>query len=373
MLNIQTPAEAGSTRESGTQPVTHKEIRPEILAAIKNTIVPEDKTFGKAVLPVICAARYENGAWSDLEVKLDSEHPVSAGTPAVQYAQSIFEGMKAYRVGQDIPQVFRPYAHAARFNRSADRMVMPHVPEDMFVHAVKLICDLYADFIPTDHNSSLYVRPSMYGEDYSLTITPSEVYSFTVHVAPTLPFSVNMKSVLIERENTRAAVGGTGGVKAAGNYAASFRSLRKAQALGCATSLWLDPVEHKYIEELSLMNFFYVRDGRLHTPVLKDSFLPGFTRQSVLQMAEHFDIETVEERIDVNALIADVEAGAEIEVFSTGTAAVISPIRSFKEGDGREIVFGETPGPVTTKLRAALVDIQEGNAEDIFGWMQNVR
>lgn len=348
-------------------------IRPEIQTAIDTTVVPADKTFGKAVLPVMVAAEFDGGNWSDLEVKLDSEHMVSAGSTAVQYAQSIFEGMKAYRVEQDTPQIFRPDDHAARFNRSADRMCMPHVPADMFKRAVNLITEVYADFIPRETNSSLYVRPAMYGTDYSLTITPSERYSFTVHVAPTVPFSLDMKSVLIERENTRAAVGGTGGVKAAGNYAASFISLRRAQALGCATSLWLDPIEHRYIEELSLMNFFYVKDGKLITPELQSSFLPGLTRSSIMKMAEYFNIETVEESIDVNALIADVQNGAIIEAFSSGTAAVISPIKAFKEADGTEVIFGTEPGPITSKLRAALVDIQEGRAEDVFGWMKFIK
>jgi len=347
-------------------------IRPEILQAIKETSLPEDRTFGKAVLPVICAATYAHGAWSALEVKLDSEHPVSAGTTVVQYGQSIFEGMKAYRVAQDIPQVFRPYDHAKRFQLSADRMCMPHVPEDMFVEAVSLISSLYRDLIPKEHNSSLYVRPALYGDDYSLVITPSEHYSFTVHVAPTLPFSPGMKSVLIERQDTRAAVGGTGGVKAAGNYAASFKSLGRAQALGCATSLWLDPVESRYVEELSLMNFFAVIEGELHTPILKDSFLPGLTRRSVLELAEHHGMKAVEERIDINKLISQIRDGRCTEVFSTGTAAVISPIRSLKEADGSEFIIGERIGSVTQKLRAHLVGIQEGIEADIFGWMHSV-
>ncbi len=348
-------------------------VRPEVQEAIRNTVVPEDQSFGRAVLPVMCAAHFANGHWSDLEVKLDSEHRVTAGSTAVQYAQSAFEGMKAYRVEQDVPQVFRPFDHAARFNRSGARLCMPEVPEEMFVKAVSLLVDLYTDFIPRTRNSALYVRPTLFGADYSLEIVPSQTYDFTVHVAPTVPFSVNMKSVLIERENTRAAVGGTGGVKAAGNYAASFLSLRKAQALGCATSLWLDPLESRYIEELSLMNFFYVENGRLHTPELQESFLPGLTRRSILQMAGHLGIEVVEERIDVNELIAKVQAGTEIEVFSSGTAAVISPIKSFKEADGTEIIIGNKPGEITSMLRQKLVDIQEGRAADIFGWMQSVR
>ncbi len=347
-------------------------IRPEILQAIKDTVLPEDRTFGKAVLPVICAATYVNGAWSDLEVKLDSEHPVSAGTTVVQYGQSIFEGMKAYRVAQDIPQIFRPYDHAKRFQRSADRMCMPHVPEDMFVEAVSLVSSLYRDLIPKEHNSSLYVRPALYGDDYSLVITPSEHYSFTVHVAPTLPFAPGMKSVLIERQDTRAAVGGTGGVKAAGNYAASFKSLGRARALGCATSLWLDPIEARYIEELSLMNFFAVIDGELHTPVLKDSFLPGLTRRSVLALAAHHGIKAAEARIDINELLDQIKNGRCTEVFSTGTAAVISPVRSFKEADGSEFIISEEIGVVTTKLREHLVGIQEGSHDDVFGWMHTV-
>ena len=347
-------------------------IRPEILEAIKNTKLPEDRTFGKALLPVICAATFDGVSWSDLEVKLDTEHPVSGGSTAVQYGQSIFEGMKAYRVTTDVPQVFRPDDHAKRFNRSADRMCMPPVPEGLFVEAVKLISSLYRDLIPQEHNSSLYVRPALFGDDYSLVIMPSEHYSFTVHVAPTLPFAPGMKSVLIERQDTRAAIGGTGGVKAAGNYAASFKSIMRARKLGCATSLWLDPIENRTIEELSLMNFFAVIDGKLHTPELKDSFLPGLTRRSVMVLAAHHGIETVEVPIDVNVLLKQIEAGDCTEAFSTGTAAVVSPVRSFKEADGTEIVIRDEVGPVATKLREHLVGIQEGTHEDMFGWMQPV-
>ena len=335
--------------------------------------MPEDRNFGKAVLPVICASNYEDGIWSPLEVKLDSEHPVSASSPAVQYAQSIFEGMKAYRVDQDTPQIFRPYDHAKRFNRSADRMCMPPIPEEIFVQAVMLMGHLYRDFIPRDHNSSLYVRPSMYGTDYSLAIIPSQRYSFTVHVAPTLPFAPGMKSVLIERQDNRAAVGGTGGVKAAGNYAASYKSLERAHALDCATSLWLDPLENRYIEELSLMNFFAVIDGKLHTPVLKDTFLPGLTRNSLLKLAAKNDIEVIEERIEIDKLLEQISSGSCTEAFSSGTAAVVSPIRSFKEADGKEYVVSQKPGPIATLLRASLVGIQEGTNPDTFRWMHDIQ
>ena len=334
--------------------------------------MPEDRTFGKALLPVMCAAKFDGTSWSDLEVKLDTEHFVSSGSVAVQYGQSIFEGMKAYRVATDVPQIFRPYDHAKRFQRSADRMCMPHVPEDMFVDAVKLISSLYRDLIPKEHNSSLYVRPALFGDEYSLVIMPAETYSFTVHVAPTLPFAPGMKSVLIEREDTRAAIGGTGGVKAAGNYAASFKSIMRARALGCATSLWLDPVEGRTIEELSLMNLFAVIDGKLHTPALKDSFLPGLTRRSILVLAEHHGIDVVEAPIDVKQLLEQVASGECTEVFSTGTAAVVSPVRSFKEADGTEFIVGTEVGPVASLLREHLVGIQEGTRKDSFGWMQAV-
>ena len=253
------------------------QIRQEILDAINELIVPEDKTFGNAVLPIICVARYESGEWSNLELAFDAEHPVSAGSTAVQYSQSIFEGMKAYWVDQTNPQIFRSADHAVRFNRSAQRMCMPSVPQDMFIRAVNMVSRAYKNHIPRESGSALYLRPSLYGTDYSLVIEPSKTYQFTVHVAPTLPFSKKMKSVLIERKNSRSAVGGTGGVKAAGNYAAGFHSLGRAQKLGCATSLWLDPLESRYIEELSLMNFFMVKDNAVHTPSIQESFLPGLT------------------------------------------------------------------------------------------------
>ncbi len=344
-------------------------VRQEIIDTLAGLKMPEDQTFGKAVLPVICAARYEHGRWSDLEVKFDHEHPVSAGSTALQYAQSIFEGMKAYRVEQEEPHLFRPYDHASRFNKSAERLCMPPISQEMYVEAVKLTARLYKDLIPRERECALYLRPAMYGEDYSLAIVPSETYSFTVHAAPTIPFSREMKSVLIERRNSRSAVGGTGGVKAAGNYAASFHSLGRAKALGCATTLWLDPLESRYIEELSLMNFFVVIDGILYTPKMQETFLPGITRRSIISLAHDIGVRVVETRININELQDQITKGEATEAFSTGTAAVVSPIKSLKEEDGREFVFGDQPGPITKILRRTLIDIQEGRGADRYSWM----
>ncbi|PHZ86748.1 branched-chain amino acid aminotransferase [Paremcibacter congregatus] len=343
-----------------------------ILDAVANLTLPKDRTFGKAVLPIVCTARYENGAWSELELKFDADVQVSSGSPAVQYAQSIFEGMKAYWMDQEEPQIFRPHHHAARFKMSAERLCMPPVPEEMFVAAVKMITCLYKDIIPREVNSALYLRPSLYGDDYSLSIEPSDSYRFTVHAAPTIPFSLEMMSVLIERQHIRASLGGTGNVKAAGNYAAGFASLKRARALNCATSLWLDPLEGRFIEELSLMNFFIFMEGGLYTPMMQDSFLSGITRQSLIMLAYELGIRTVEKKIDINGLIARLLKGDNIEAFSTGTAAVVSPIRSLKEADGTEYVFGETPGSITQTLRKQLLDVQEGRAKDKFGWMETV-
>ncbi|PHZ84746.1 branched-chain amino acid aminotransferase [Paremcibacter congregatus] len=347
-------------------------IRQDILDAVAAKKMPEDRTFGKAVLPAICVAQYKNGQWSEVELGFDRDHRLSGGSTAVQYAQSIFEGMKAYFVHQVTPQIFRPYDHAVRFRRSAERMCMPPVPREMFVYGVNLLSRLYADVIPREADGALYLRPSLYGTDYSLSIEPSESYQFTIHAAPTIPFSKDMKSVLIERRNSRSAVGGTGGVKAAGNYAAGFQSLTRARQLGCATSLWLDPLESKYIEELSLMNFFVVREGELHTPTLQNSFLPGITRQSLLTLAEDLGLRIAERRIDINELIKEIETGSVTEAFSCGTAAVVSPIRSLKEASGTEYVFSDEPGPITRTLRKQLLDIQEGRTADRFGWMQSV-
>lgn len=347
-------------------------IRQEIYDALKNLKVPSDKTFGKALLPIIIRSNYENGEWSELEVLFDSENQISGGSVAVQYAQSIFEGMKAYKVGQDIPQIFRPMDHAKRFIDSAKRMCIPPVPEPLFIKAVNLLSNLYEDHIPKQSGCALYLRPSIYGTDYSLSITPSEKYCFSVHAAPTLPFANEMISVLIERQNKRSALGGTGNVKTAGNYAAGFNALRRAQKLGCATNLWLDPVENRFIEEFSLMNFFTFYDGVLHTPKLQPSFLPGVVRRSIITLAKDMGVEVVEEQIDINKLIETIQTGQPIEAFSTGTAAAVTPIKSFKELDGKEYIISEQMGAISTILKTKLNDILDAKAKDKFNWMQKV-
>lgn len=347
-------------------------IRQEIRDELKNLKIPSDRTFGKALLPIIVRSNFENGVWSELEVLFDSENQISGGSVAVQYAQSIFEGMKAYKVGQDIPQVFRPYDHAKRFNDSAERMCMPPLPEELFLKAVRLISELYENHIPSESGCALYLRPSMYATDYSLAITPSEKYCFSVHVAPTLPFANEMISVLIERQNKRSAVGGTGNVKTAGNYAAGFNALRRAQKVGCVTNLWLDPIENRFIEEFSLMNFFVFYDDALHTPKLQPSFLPGVVRRSIITLAEDMGVKVLEEQIDINKLIEIFKNHKQVEAFSTGTAAAVTPIKSFKETDGTEHIINEEMGRISKALKIRLNDIQEARAEDEFNWMENV-
>lgn len=334
---------------------------------------PTDHKFGKAVLPFACVASFENGSWGKPELKKDTDMLVSAASPAIQYAQSIFEGMKAFKVAQEIPQIFRARDHAARFNISAKRMCIPDVPEELFLESINLITILYENHIPSQADSALYVRPSAYGTDVSLIIEPSQSYRFSVHAAPTLPFATSMKSVFIERNDSRSSVGGTGNVKASGNYAGGYLSLRRAQEFGCATTLWLDPLERRYIDELSLMNFFAVIDGVLTTPILADSFLPGFTRRSLLTIADHFEIPFSERKVDINELIDGIADGSVSEAFSCGTAAVVSPIRSFVEQSGEEYVVSENMGAITGKLRKTLMDIQQGKAPDQFNWMTDVR
>lgn len=346
-------------------------IRPEIYTELENLKIPSDKTFGKAVLPIIIRSTYENGAWSELEVLFDSENQISGGSVAVQYAQSVFEGMKAYKVGQNIPQIFRPQDHANRFGDSVERMCMPALPEGLFLKAVKQISKLYEAHIPTQNGCALYLRPSMYATDYSLAVSPSENYCFSVHVAPTLPFSNDMISVLIERQSKRSALGGTGNVKTAGNYAAGFNALRRAQAMGCATNMWLDPVENRFIEEFSLMNFFAYHNDILHTPKLQPSFLPGVVRRSIIALAEDMGVAVSEEQIDINKLIEMIKSGEEIEAFSTGTAAAVTPIKSFKEADGTEYLIGKEMGVISKTLKTKLNDIHEARVEDKFNWMVN--
>ncbi len=350
-------------------------IDSELKNRIDKFSVPEALGFGNVLAPLMAQAKWSEGVWSEPELVPFEPLMLSPATKALHYGQQIFEGMKAYNNGKG-PLLFRMEAYGRRFQASAERMAMPGFPLDFFQKSlVSLVYHLQAK-IPQGEGASLYLRPYMMATGEGLGLDPSKSFLFLAMASPSSSyFSNGSNRALIERTDCRAAPGGTGTAKTAGNYAGSFRSSYKAELLGCKATLWLDAIQKTYVEEFSGMNFFAYVDGKLLTPQLNSSILSGITRDSIIQLARRKGIEVQECLIDINKLIEDIKQKKCREIFSCGTAAVISSIEELAEKDGTlyQLPKAETgSSPLWKELRRDLVDLQLGKTEDPFAWVTHV-
>jgi branched-chain amino acid aminotransferase len=277
--------------------------------------------------------------------------------------------MKAYRTAKDRIVFFRPDENARRMQRGADRLKMPPVPESIFIDAVEQVVQANIDWVPPMGRGAMYVRPLLMGSGPVLGVAPAPSYSFMIYVTPVGPyFKGGMKAIdlLISDEFHRAAPGGSGGVKAIGNYAPGMMPSRIAKSKGYAEIIYLDAKTSTYIEEVGAANFFCIKNNVLYTPELTGTILPGITRASIIALARHLGYEVHEEKVSAEfAMEAD-------EAFCCGTAAVISPIGSITHED-KKVTYGDgTPGAMTIKLYDMLTGIQNEKQEDIFGWLHEV-
>ena len=294
---------------------------------------------------------------------------ISPAAGVLNYGQGLFEGMKAYRTDKDRVVFFRPDENARRMQRGADRLKMPPVPESIFIDAVEQVVQANIDWLPPMGRGAMYVRPLLMGSGPVLGVAPAPSYSFMIYVTPVGPyFKGGMRAIelLISDEFHRAAPGGSGGVKAIGNYAPGMMPSKMAKSKGYAEVIYLDVRTSTYIEEVGAANFFCIKDKVLYTPELTGTILPGITRDSIIALARHLGYEVVEEEVSAEfAMSAD-------EAFCCGTAAVISPIGSITHGDTK-VTYGDgTPGTITTTLYDKLTGIQNETEEDIFGWLHEV-
>ena len=294
---------------------------------------------------------------------------ISPAAGVLNYGQGLFEGMKAYRTAKDRVVFFRPDENARRMQRGADRLKMPPVPESIFIDAVEQVVQANIDYLPPMGRGAMYVRPLLMGSGPVLGVAPAPSYSFMIYVTPVGPyFKGGMKAIdlLISNEFHRAAPGGSGGVKAIGNYAPGMMPSRIAKSKGYAEVIYLDARTSTYIEEVGAANFFCVKDNVLYTPELTGTILPGITRASIIALARHLGYDVHEEKVSAEfAMSAD-------EAFCCGTAAVISPIGSITHDD-KKVTYGDgTPGLMTTTLYDMLTGIQNEKQEDIFGWLHEV-
>jgi branched-chain amino acid aminotransferase len=317
--------------------------------------------------------------WHGAEIRPYGPISLDPGTAVLHYAQAVFEGLKAYRQDDGRIAVFRPEANAARFRRSARRLALPELPEQAFVEAIDILVGLDRDWVPAEPEHSLYLRPFMYASEVSLSVHPSEEVTFLLIASPSgsyFPSGVKPVTVWLSEDFSRAAPGGTGAAKTGGNYAGSLLAQAQAAAQGCDQVVWLDAIEHRWVEEMGGMNLFFVFGGgataRLMTPELTGTLLPGITRDALLTLGKDLGYEVDEGRINVEQWRAGCDDGSLTEVFACGTAAVITPVGAVKSLGASWTVGDGRPGVISMRLRQALVDIQKGAARDVHGWMHEV-
>lgn len=347
------------------------DIAPGVAAALQGFKVPEKLGFGLVNAPVMFSAEWSDGKWGRGTLLPYGPIEILPGARVLQYAELVFEGLKAYRVGQSRPNLFRADENCRRLERSALRLSMPVVPEALFFQGIESVTRACNDFIPSQSGRSLYLRPFLFGTESGYLLRNSQSFRFMVIANPVESYASGSMNVAIERSDVRAAVGGIGAAKAAANYAASLRASSGAVARGRTIALWLDGAEHRYIQELSGMNLFAVIQGELHTPELDGAILPGVTRDSLLKLSRSLGLEAHERRMPIDDLLRGIQSGECSEVFACGTAAIVAPIAVLADSDGHEYKPREVD-VVARRLREALLAIQERRAPDPFGWTREV-
>ncbi|MCF2528607.1 branched-chain amino acid aminotransferase [Yinghuangia soli] len=336
--------------------------------------------FGRVFTEHMVTIRWSEGrGWHDAQLTPYASLDIDPANMTLHYGQSIFEGLKAYRHADGSIVTFRPEENAKRFQASARRLAMPEIPVELFVEACDALVKQDRAWVPGAEEQSLYLRPFMFATEVGLGVRPSNEFLFMVIASPAGAYfagGVKPVSVWLSKEYVRAAPGGTGAAKCAGNYAASLVAQAQAAEQGCDQVVWLDANERRWIEEMGGMNLYFVQGSgpgaRILTPSLTGSLLPGITRASLLRLAEDRGYAVEEGKISVEDWQAGTADGSITEVFACGTAAVITPVGSVKSTDASWTVGDGGAGPVTMELRKALTDIQTGNAADTHDWLHKI-
>ncbi|MBV9986560.1 MAG: branched-chain amino acid aminotransferase [Chitinophagaceae bacterium] len=328
--------------------------------------------FGRVFTDHMLEADYEDGEWKSVEIKPYQPLLMEPSMAALHYGQAIFEGIKAYRDQQGQVSIFRPMDNFRRFNISAERMFMPTVPEEIFIDGLKMLIDLDRDWVPSQADHSLYIRPVMFATDPMIGVKPSDSYKFLILLSPTGPYYVAPMKIYVEEKYTRAAPGGVGFSKNAGNYGGSMLATALAKKQGYDQVLWTDAFEHKYLQEVGTMNVFFIVGNKAITPSLADgTILAGVTRDSAITVLQEMGLKVEESRITIDELIDLHKTGQLREVFGTGTAATISMIKELKYKD--YVMHFDTEQAVTApELKRRLTALREGKSPDRHGWMVRV-
>lgn len=346
-------------------------IHDEVWRSLEQFRLPDKLGFGLVVAPVMYSADFGDGRWQHGQLLPYGPIEILPGARALHFAEQAFEGMKAYRVGRPTANLFRARDNCARFQRSAARIAMTPVPEEIFNEGVHAVVGACTPLIPGNSGQSLYVRPFLFGTEPGYAVRASQHARFMVIANPTEAYATGPMRILIERQQVRAAAGGLGTVKAGANYAASLLASTRAVERGYTVALWLDPTTRQNIEELSGMNLFAVIGDELHTPLLNDSILPGVTRDSLITLARAMGWRVVERTMPVAVLLSQLESGECSELFACGTAAIVAPVSALGDADGRDYAPRVVDERART-LRERLLAIQERRAPDPYGWTTEV-
>ena len=328
--------------------------------------------FAKVYSDHMFEAHYKNGQWQEMTIKPYADLSISPANTTLHYGQSIFEGLKAYRAENGDVLVFRPQANAQRMIKSAERMCIPPVSEEMFMTSMTELLRLDKDWVPSKAGTSLYIRPVTFGMDPFIGIRPSDEYMFLIFTSPVGGYYSEPINVKVETHYTRAAAGGVGAAKTAGNYAAALYPALQAQKQGYSQLIWTDGLTHEYIEESGTMNVAFIMNGKLCTAPTSDTILHGITRDSVVTLARDWGVEVEERKILVSELIEGLKSGTVQEAFGMGTAATIAPIKTIGyEGEDYNLPSVDN-WEFAPRVLKTLDDIKTGKVDDKFGWVYRI-
>lgn len=335
--------------------------------------IPLDKLpFGKYFTDHMLEADYENGEWKNVEIKPYQPLLLSPSLAALHYGQAIFEGIKAYKDEEGNAAIFRPLDNFKRFNLSAERMEMPVVPEEIFMDGMRALVELDRNWIPAKENHSLYIRPFMFSSDEMIGVRPSESYKFLIILSPTGPYYAAPMRIYVEEHFTRAAPGGIGFVKAAGNYGSSMHPTAEARKKGYDQVLWTDAIEHKYVQEIGTMNVFFIIGNTAITPDLENgTILDGVTRSSVMAVLREMGLDVEERSLSIDEVMEAHKKGTLREIFGSGTAATISLIKELRYKD-YAMHFDVENWEVAHEVKKRIDDIRSSRVADRFGWMWKI-